>query len=263
MKKTMLKISASILAVLCLVLFTASAAFADGLQYTENANGHVIAIVDDAGLLKESDRNSLVESMKPITQYCSVLLLTTTSNNTSLQDYAWQRGSAVFGSSESFTVLMIDMGNRQIYIGSTSDIRKTLSTARANTITDNVYRYATNGDYAACARTAFEQMFTVLDGGNIPAPMKIIGCILIALIGGLTVCYMIMSGAGKVRPATVHEIETGMGKNEITVSNVNRRKLSSVFVAAAKGGGGSGGGGGGFSGGGGGGGGFGGGSHGF
>lgn len=268
MKKTLARTSAIFAAMLIMLAFLASAVItrADGLQYEENVNGNTIAIVDDAGLLSESDRAGLVESMKPVAEFCSVLLLTTNSNSTSQESYAWQRGEQVFGSNASFTVFLIDMDNRQIYIGSTSDIRKTLTTARAHTITDNIYKYASNGDYAGCARSAFEQMATILNGGKIPEPMKIIGCALIALIGGLTVCYMIMSSAGKIKAATVEEIETGMGRNEITVSNVHKRKLSSVFVAAAKGGGSSGGGGfgggGGFSGGGGGGG-FGGGGHGF
>ena len=267
MKKIVSKISASVIIMLVLTAFIASAVvtWAGGLQYEEDVNGNKIVIADDAGLLSESDRESLAESMRKVAQYCNVLLLTTDVNNTSQENYAWQRGSEIFGSSASFTVFLIDMDNRQIYIGSTADIRKTLSTARTHTITDNVYKMASRGDYAGCARTAFDQMFTVLDGGNIPEPMKIIGCALIALIGGLTVCYMIMSSAGKIKAATVHEIETGMGRKEITVSNINKRKISSAFVAAAKGGGGHGGGfggGGGFSGGGGGGG-FGGGGNGF
>ena len=265
MKKTLVRSSAILTAMLIMLAFLASAVItrADGLQYEENVNGNTIAIVDDAGLLSESDRADLVQSMRPVAEFCSVLLLTTNSNSSSQENYAWQRGSQIFGQDVSFTVFLIDMDNRQIYIGSTADIRKTLTTARAHTITDNIYKYASNGDYAGCARAAFDQMATVLNGGKIPEPMKIIGCALIALIGGLTVCYIIMSSAGKIKAASVSEIETGMGRNEINVSNINKRKLSTVFVAAAKGGGGSGGGGGGFSGGGGGGGGFGGGGHGF
>lgn len=269
MKKTLLRISAILVTMLIMLVFLASAVVtrADRLQYEENINGNTVAIVDDAGLIAESDKAGLVESMKPVAEFCCVLLLTTNSNSMSQEDYARQIGEQIFGSNVSFTVFLIDMDNRQIYIGSTADIRKTLTTARAHTITDNIYQYASNGDYATCARVAFEQMATVLNGGKIPEPMKIIGCALIALIGGLTVCYMIMSSAGKIKAATVAEIETGMGKNDITVSNVHKKKLSSVFVAAAKSGGSSGGGfggggGGGFSGGGGGGG-FGGGGHGF
>ena len=199
MRKTELRCARNIFAAamamfIALVIVFASAVVtrADGLQYTETDNGNALVIADGAGLFSESDKDALVSSMKPVTEYCNVMLLTTNSNSTSQETYAWQQGSAVFGQSASFTVFLIDMDNRQIYIGSTKDIRQTLSTARANTITDNVYKYASNGDYVSCASTAFDQMTTILAGGRIPAPMKIIGCVLIALIAGLTICYMIM-----------------------------------------------------------------------
>ena len=112
---------------------------------------------------------------------------------------------SLFGT-ESGTLLVIDMGQRVLYIKSNGSVSTIVSNAYSNTITDNVYRYASEGDYYTCASKAYSQIYTLLDGGKIAQPMRYISAALLALILGLTVNYLIVRTVSKPRKAGADEI---------------------------------------------------------
>ena len=154
------------------------------------------------------------------------------------------------------------MSIRQLLVGSTDEIRKTVTQAKCYTITDNVYTYASDKQYARCAETAFNQILRVLKGEKVTGSMKYISNALLALVVALLLAYLFISAR--------HEQEVKVSLPEIITATagvgaaIAAKKLSrKVRHSSSSSGGshGSFGGGGGFSGGGGGG--FGGGSHGF
>lgn len=87
---------------------------------------------------------------------------------------------------------MIDMDNRNIWIHSNGAIYRTITKSYADTITDNVYTYASAQDYYGCASEAYTQMATLLAGRRIAQPMKYISNALLALIIALLINYFVV-----------------------------------------------------------------------
>ena len=73
------------------------------------------------------------------------------------------------------------MDNREIYLCTNGAIYKTVTSAYANTITDNVYRYASKSQYGNCATQTFVQINTLMGGAKIAQPMKYVSNALLAL----------------------------------------------------------------------------------
>ncbi len=148
----------------------------------ENSDtGCRIVVEDEAELLTEEERLELLEEMKKITAYGNAAFLTVDRNDGSTEELARSYYRKQFGT-DSGTVFLIDMDNRNIWIHSDGGIYQVITAAYANTITDNVYRYASREDYYGCAREAFRQIQALLEGQKIAQPMKYISNALLALI---------------------------------------------------------------------------------
>lgn len=124
------------------------------------------------------------------------------------------RDNIIQNSSERTVELffLIDMDNRNIWIHSDGAVYKVITTSYANTITDNVYRYASAGDYYECAAKAYEQITDLLKGYKIAQPMKYINNILLALILALLLNYGAVSFFARLRKP---------GRKELLGSTVN------------------------------------------
>ena len=229
--------------------------YAENIRQTNEDTSYTAIIEDDARILK--DTAAILDSMIPVTEYGNVVLKTISENSTSADTFAEQYLHNSFGT-KSATVFLIDMANRKIYIFSDGAIYKTITNAKAEVITDNVYRYASSGDYDNCAIRAFGQMQKLLEGGRIAEPMHIAGIALISLLLGMIICFIIIWTTTKKKPAKARELiegtDTSIGISEPEVSFY---KTVKTYDPVSKGGGiiggsgGSGGvGGGGFSGGG-------------
>ena len=84
------------------------------------------------------------------------------------------------------------MAKRKIWIHSNGEIYKTITESYADTITDNIYTYASKKEYYNCASKAFEQELALLKGSKIRQPMKYTSNILLALIIALFANYGIV-----------------------------------------------------------------------
>lgn len=149
--------------------------------YTNPDTGYQVYVEDEAELLTEAERRELSQAMEEITAYGNAAFVTTGENNRSTERFARNYYTDRFGT-DSGTVFVIDMDNRMIWIHSDGAIYKVVTTAYANTVTDNVYRYASEADYYGCAREAFRQIYALLDGAKIAQPMKYISNGLLAMI---------------------------------------------------------------------------------
>ena len=233
-------------------------AFAEEPAETAAAGGYRV-IIDDAGsLLDESEIPGLREEMEKITEYCHAALYTYNGvNQKSVQGKAQDWYDANITDRGECVIFVIDLGTREISVSSTEALRKSvLTVGKSNMICDNVYKLATAGQYGECAKEAFRQIYTALNGGKITAPMKTLGNILMAVIGAVLLAYMLISTRMeqevKVSLPTVATVTAGVG------AAIVGKHLTKVVHHES-----SGGGRGGFGGGGGGGGSIGGGSHGF
>lgn len=154
--------------------------------------GYKILIEDDADLLSDDEEELLYDVMSQISVYGNVAFKSIRNNpkyNTYsyVSDYYYD----VFGN-KSGTVFLIDMDYRNIYIYSDGAIYRTITDSYADTITDNVYTYATNGDYYRCASKAFDQILSLLRGQKIAQPMKYISNCLFAITLALLVNYFVV-----------------------------------------------------------------------
>lgn len=223
------------------------------VYYNETTNYRVV-VLDVAGLLSETEKGMLVGQISEITDYGNAAFVTIESNSRSAGGFAESCYSSLFGT-ESGILFLIDMDNREIWIYCDGEIYRTITKSYANTITDNVYTYASKGAYYQCASKAFEQAYTLLEGRRISQPMKYICNALLALIGALLFNFGIVwlnSGLKKTKENEILAHALGYFSNTKPTRQFENSERTYSPVSSSSGGGGGGGGGGGRSGGGGG-----------
>ena len=152
---------------------------------------YCIVLEDDADLLSSQEKAQLASQMQKITDYGNAVFKSVSYNSSSASYFAEDYYHRQFGTA-SGTLFLIDMDNRELYIFSDGAVYRTITTAYANTITDNVYRYASDQDYYQCAATAFDQIHTLLSGRRIAQPMKYVSNALLALILAALINYFIV-----------------------------------------------------------------------
>jgi uncharacterized protein len=157
------------------------------------------------------------------------------------------------------------METRYLYLYTYGSLMKIISVSDCDSITDNVYRQASRGDYYGCASEVMAQVYKLVTGHQIARPMMIMLTVLISLFLGTFVMYLIMKGTMKIPAASSYELSAAartafIGGEVQTVKGTTSTYYSPVPKAdfssgggGSSGGGFSSGGGGGFSGGGGGG----------
>ncbi len=192
------------------------------------ANGRKVIIADKQSLLSDSEVQKLLEDMKKLTAYGNVLFVS---------DYpaGWNTGNAAARTYDSFfkekdgTEFYFDMHNRKIYIYSMGSVLKVIDQGYANSITDNVYKKASRGDYYGCAASAFAQIFTVLDGGRIAQPMKVISNALLGLIMAFLIGYsMLIFSTGREKEPGIELIagDGGLGAAILVAQHGRSRKVT-------------------------------------
>lgn len=239
----------------CILLITvpAKVCFAD--YVTENQEtGYTTLLVDNANLLTIAEEEAIFELMKPCSKYGNVYFLTTDSHNySSTYSLATASFEEAFGY-ENGVIFIIDMQKRMLWITGMDDTQYIITDNYCDTITDNIYTYASNGDYYTCSQIAFEQIYAVLEGRDIPKPMKYTCNILLSLALALIINYFVAMAMSKKKAAAASDLQ----KNIIYHCNIRDPKVeythTTKYYNPSSGGssssGGSGGGGGGSSGGG-------------
>lgn len=243
---------------LILALLVPGLATADTFRMPNETTGYIALVDDTAGLLDRADHNDIIETMMNITEYCNVGLYTYDGGST---EYVMNKAKAWGNSSFSgeYTMFIIDMSTRQLAVYSSETIYRTITQAKAYTITDNVYSYASRKQYATCAKTAFNQMYRVLKGENVSGPMRYVSNILLALLAAILLAYLFISARmeQEVKVSLPMIATATVGAGAVIASKTLTRKIRHSSNSGGGHGGFHGGGGGGFHGGGGGG------SHGF
>lgn len=163
----------------------------DEKVYINSKTNYMSLLSDDAQLLDEEEEQELAAQMQGITAYGNAIFKTTDSGVWDTASYAGEYYREKIGT-DSGMLLLIDMDNRMIWIHCDGAIYQVITKSYANTITDNVYRYASNGDYYKCAAQAYGQALTLLEGNRIAQPMKYISNALLAVIAALLLNYALV-----------------------------------------------------------------------
>ncbi|MCM1159454.1 MAG: TPM domain-containing protein [Bacteroidales bacterium] len=224
--------------------------------YENPDTGYRVVIEDDADLLTEQEESELALQMQELTLYGNAALKTIADNFGTTESYIASYYRSTFGN-DSGTVFLIDLDNRNIWLYSDGAVYQTITRSRADTITDNVYTYASDGQYFLCASKAFEQEETLLRGGRIAQPMKHVSNALFAMVIALFINYFVVQIFSRTRELSDSELLAGMSAvQDLEHVKGEYKTTTSVYSPTSSGGrggrSGGGGGGGGRSGGGGG-----------
>ena len=133
---------------LALLLFSGQRVLADEADkvYTDPQTGYTVQVIDQADLLTEEEESKLLEEMKPMTAYGHGLLLTVTDER-EFDQIAEDLYHQYLGR-DSGTMLLINMGSREIGLYSDGKNYDLITKTNAVTIADNIYYYARTGDWS-------------------------------------------------------------------------------------------------------------------
>lgn len=159
--------------------------------YTNPESGYAVVVEDECNLLSDYEKQQMIEVMEEISAYGNVAFVSALGGEKSrhTESLAKVRYLEYFDNTAG-TIFFIDMKSRYLYIYSHEEMYDVITSNYANTITDNVYRSATNGAYGECAISAFSQILSLLQGQSISQPMKYISNTLLGLALGLLLTFL-------------------------------------------------------------------------
>ena len=154
-------------------IIPANKIFATNSETNTSINNQIL-IEDEANLLSEKQEEDLRTNMIKLTEFGNVIFKTSNSITNKdplkyIQNYYYSKFQ-----NSSGVAFYIDMNQRKICACATGGLDKLITSSKCNTITDNVYRYASNNNYYQCASEAFNQMYKLLNGQKIAESMKYI-----------------------------------------------------------------------------------------
>lgn len=237
-------------------LCAAVAVFFLMLPVTVDAQTNNIYIFDDADILTYDEELKLQEYLGTLDDDMNYLVATSDTS-----DYGSDTDSklryyytSVYSSSDDGIAFMVDMDNREIYISGYGKAKQLIKNDDALDITDNVYRYASRGDYYDCIQKAYSQADVIVNKGFILRPMRIIVSLLLAILVGFlfTFIWAVFERSSKNIPDETAQILMAGATIAATAAIYDTRKTrrsSDSGSNFSSGGGGFSGGGGGFSGG--------------
>ena len=170
--------------------------------------GFYVSVEDAADLLTDEEEISLLTDLLPMTEYGNASVATGYSDDfQSTYDFAADCYEALFGKgTESGTMFMIDMENREIYIYNDGENLRNIDKGYAYVITDNVYKYASREEYYQCILEAYRQLRDVLEGRKIAQPMKYASNALLALALAMILNYVILRLTGSAKTPSDRKI---------------------------------------------------------
>ncbi len=189
------------------------------IYYYENPDtGYVAAVQDNAWIYSEEQKKALIEKMAPITEYGNAYLLTVDENIQYGSDYALQFYTQFFGG-DSGIMVMEQLSDRTVHIWTFGETKKVITSSEISIITDDVSKYAADGDFEQCAEKTFSEVGTVLSSGKvgevlsgsgIGRPLKFIGCFFIAFILSFFINFMIVRMHTRKKDVTAEETIMGL-----------------------------------------------------
>jgi uncharacterized protein len=197
--------------ILCLIAFVLAFSLC-GCNFVKHpmpSNLGSITISDEAHLFDGEDMTGLNETMEKLTEYGHVAIVTIPENDyyyiTNTATYASRWYNEHLGTKSGF-LFVIDMTNREIYIETDGYIGDYVTPSKALTITDNVYRDASRGNYADCANNAMVQALRLLEGKRIFEKMRIVSSIFLAVISALLLNFLLLRFLNRKPAVSTKEI---------------------------------------------------------
>ena len=175
-------------------------------EIDENSKtGYGAMVYDGADLFDEDGQiDALLDKAYSLTEYGDVFVVTVASGE---NPYGKNESSTkkfgddlylTYSNQNSCIMFIIDMHTRYIYVYRYGKVESTLTSGKCDSITDNLYDYASDKEYYLCASKALDQIGKVLAGQHIAEPMKVVSNLFIAFVIGFVVMYLIALSKSKV-----------------------------------------------------------------
>ena len=206
-------------------------AFLSSSVYQNSDTGYTAYIDDEEDLLSSSEEENLLKKLVPLTKYGNIAFLSGRGEYSAAATIRDFYNEVFYG--KSGLIFFIDMENREIRIQSGGAFYRTISSDVANSITDNVYVFASNGDYYRTAAVAFSQVKAKMEGRFVATPMRWISNFFLAIFLGLLFNFTMLlmtwkqnrAGSkavlGALRPNMI------LGNREVIMTNQTKVRLSS------------------------------------
>ena len=171
-----------------------------------NDTGYAVIINDEASLLDKEELDMLSDDMYSLTAYGNIVFLSIDYPTSGTEhDVAHDFYYDLFNT-QSGTLLLIDMHERVVCVYADGENLKKVTPEKATIITDNIYRYLSNGKYFDGAKVAYNQIYKLLGGDKIPEPMRYTSNALIATTLGFFITFMIGFTSTKIAAASSKDI---------------------------------------------------------
>ena len=236
------KILTTILLIIVLITSITCYSFAVEEKDANTNKRYTVIIEDDADLLTNIEEQELKKQMEILSEFGNVLFKTTNTaiNSTSLR-YIQNYYYAKWGN-ESGVGFYIDMKNRQVCACATGNLDKIITSAKCDTIMDNVYTYAKRGNYYKCALETYTQMNKLLNGEKIAESMKYICNAIISIMLSCFISYGFFVIISKNKKASkeelINECTMSLKHSPIEAYNTGSHKVYSPRDSGSSGGGG-------------------------
>ncbi|MDQ8558666.1 TPM domain-containing protein [Enterococcus faecium] len=122
---------------------------------------------DEAGLFTTDQIQSLEQQAEKLNEKIKgrVLIVTTTSNSEEPRDFADNYLRKAVGNDQNGSVLLLNMGQREIYISTSGNMIDYLTDSRIDSILDDVYDQMTNDAYYDAAKAYLSKSATYVEDG--------------------------------------------------------------------------------------------------
>lgn len=197
-------------------------------------------ILDEAGILSQTDEESVIQNMQSLTKYGDVALYTRSAgdaDSTSAERFAAEKFQQFIGNDEADGILLlIDMKERMIYLETHGRFASKISVGKANSITDSVYRYASNGQYARCAKEAFKKSGRMMEGGFVFSKLKIVSNLLIAFMCSIILNFFVLRQLNRKKKTEAQEFSyANKGHTDIREKSVKEVSHNTVRIRNSSG----------------------------
>ncbi|WP_251712783.1 TPM domain-containing protein [Lactococcus ileimucosae] len=127
--------------------------------FSKTVEAQQIGIDDQAGIL-EGTPSVLTEESQRLSEKtkAGVFVVTTTTNTQAPKDFAVDYLANKVGQGNNGIVLLIDMGQREIYIWATGNLKHYITPSRIDSILDVVQPQLSNGNYQQAIEGFYEQV---------------------------------------------------------------------------------------------------------
>ena len=193
--------------------------------YKNSDTGYEAYVDDPEYLLTASQMDEVLDSMKDLTDEGNVVFVTANLKAGAAERYAENYFQDRYGTEAPGLIFLIDMGDRLLLLQAHNGLDSKITGSKANSIVDNVYTYAGDGDYAKCAISVYEQCDDVLAGLRIAEPFKYISNIFIAIIVAFLLGFMILGIMTSTPAASNKEIIKGLF-SQLGISNRNANLIN-------------------------------------